>query len=434
MSDKDEKMAENKPKKEAYDGSRITVLDGLSAVRKRPGMYIGSTGPRGLHHLVFEVVDNSIDEAMAGYCTTIRVKIHTNGSVSVEDDGRGIPIDRNEKYKMSSLQVVMTKLHAGGKFDSDSYKVSGGLHGVGVSVVNALSRQLNVTVWRAGKVYYQEYQHGDAKSDVKETGTTEKTGTLVQFWPSEETFTETTTFNFEPLASRLKELAFLNKGLKIAIEDEREVDGKKGKSAEYCYEGGIKSFVESLNSKKTVLHDVIYVSNSKDKCEVEVAIQYNDTYQESVHSFVNNINTHEGGTHLSGFKTALTRTLNNYGEKSKIMKDFRLGSEDVREGLTAIISLKLTDPQFEGQTKTRLGNSFVKGVVDSILSANLMIFLEKNPTAAKIIIGKSMNAAKAREAARKARELARRKTVLEHSTLPGKLSDCQERDPAKSEI
>jgi DNA gyrase subunit B len=414
---------------EAYDGSKITVLEGLSAVRKRPGMYIGSTGPRGLHHLVFEVVDNSIDEAMVGFCKNIIVTIHKDNSVSVEDDGRGIPVDYNEKYKMSSLQVVLTKLHAGGKFDKNSYKVSGGLHGVGVSVVNALSIKLEVTVYKNGKVYFQGFHQGDATGGLEETGTSDKTGTTVHFWPDPEIFTETIEYEFDALSIRLRELAFLNKGIKIVLNDERD-----GKSTEYYYEGGIKSFVEFLNTKKNLLHDIIYISGSKENVEVELALQYNDEYQETVHTFVNNINTHEGGTHLSGFRTAITRTLNNFGEKAGIIKDEKLSSDDVREGMTAILSLKVPEPQFEGQTKTRLGNSNVKGIVDSIVSTQLTIYLEQHPKEAKQIIEKSANAAKAREAARKARELVRRKSALEYSTLPGKLADCQERDPAKSEI
>lgn len=421
-------MADKKAAEE-YDGSKITVLEGLSAVRKRPGMYIGSTGPRGLHHLVFEVVDNSIDEAMTGFCKNIIVIIHKDNSVSVEDDGRGIPVDYNEKYKMSSLQVVLTKLHAGGKFDKNSYKVSGGLHGVGVSVVNALSTKFEATVNKNGKVHFQAFHCGDAIGELKVTGTTEKTGTIIHFWPDTEIFTETIEFEFDALAIRLRELAFLNKGIKISLSDERD-----GKHQEYHYEGGIKSFVEFLNTKKNLLHDIIYVSGNKENVETELAIQYNDEYQETVHTFVNNINTHEGGTHLAGFRTALTRTLNNFGEKAGIIKDAKLTSDDVREGLTAILSLKVPEPQFEGQTKTRLGNSNVKGIVDSIVSTQLTIYLEQHPKEAKQIIEKSVNAAKAREAARKARELVRRKSALEYSTLPGKLADCQERDPAQSEL
>ncbi|MFH1400199.1 MAG: DNA topoisomerase (ATP-hydrolyzing) subunit B [Nanoarchaeota archaeon] len=417
----------------AYDGSKITVLEGLAAVRKRPGMYIASTGPRGLHHLVYEVVDNSIDEAMAGFCTTITVIIHKDNSVSVLDDGRGIPIDFNEKYRMSALEVVMTKLHAGGKFDKDSYKVSGGLHGVGVSVVNALSIKLEVTVYKDGKVYFQPYSQGVPQSKLIERGKTDKSGTLVWFWPDPEIFEETLVFDFDTLASRLRELAFLNKGVRITIEDLRE---ETPRTSEFCYEGGIVSFVEYLNKSKNKVHDIIFIGKEKSDAELEVALQYNDGYNENVHSFVNNINTHEGGTHLSGFKSALTRTLNSYAEKSgkSGKEDFKLSSEDVREGLTAIISVKIPNPQFEGQTKTKLGNSDVKGVVDSLVSTGLQAFFEQNPKVARAIVEKSIGAARAREAARKARELTRRKSVLESSSLPGKLADCSNRDPSKSEI
>jgi DNA gyrase subunit B len=418
-------------KQESYDGSKIQVLEGLSAVRKRPGMYIGSTGPRGLHHLVYEVVDNSIDEAMAGYCKTIIITLYKDGSCSVDDDGRGIPVDYNEKYKMSSLQLVLSKLHAGGKFDKKAYKVSGGLHGVGLSVVNALSTKLEVWVMRDGKIHHQIYDHGEATAPVDMQGDTKKQGTTVKFWPDAEIFTETTEFSMDTLAAHLQELSFLNKGLRIVLKDERtETPVEK----DYHYEGGIKSFVDFLNQKKNRLCEVIYLQAAKDNVEVECAIQYNDTYQEMVHTFVNNINTHEGGTHLSGFRTAITRTFNQYGEKNGILKDVKLSSDDVREGLTAILSLRLAEPQFEGQTKTRLGNSNVKGIVDSIVFSQLTAYLEKNPKAAKSIVEKSITAAQAREAARKARELVRRKNVLEHSTLPGKLADCAERDPAKCEV
>ncbi|MFH1072246.1 MAG: DNA topoisomerase (ATP-hydrolyzing) subunit B [Nanoarchaeota archaeon] len=425
-------MASEQPEpaqKQKYDGSKITVLEGGSAIRKRPGMYIGTTGARGLHHLVFEVVDNSIDEAMAGFCKNIIVILHKDGSCEVRDDGRGIPVDWNDKYKMPTLQLVLTKLHAGGKFDKDSYKVSGGLHGVGLSVVNALSRDLEVTVLRDGKAYFQKFGAGEAKSTLEEKGTTDKTGTIMKFWPDPQIFDETIEFSFEFLITRLRELSYLNKGLKVFLKDERT-----GIEKEFFFEGGIRSFVDYLNKGKNNLHEVIYIPGKKENTELEVALQYNDSYNENVHTFVNNINTHEGGTHLSGFKTALTRTLNTFGEKNNINKDFKLTSDDVREGLTAIISLKIAEPQFEGQTKTRLGNSNIKGIVDSLVSLGLTQYLEKNPKVARTIIEKSMNAAKAREAARHARELARRKSVLEYSTLPGKLADCQERDPAKSEI
>ncbi|MFH1212286.1 MAG: DNA topoisomerase (ATP-hydrolyzing) subunit B [Candidatus Woesearchaeota archaeon] len=421
-------MAEEK---ERYDASKITVLGGLDAVRKRPGMYIGSTGPRGLHHLIFEIVDNSIDEAMAGFCTKIEVTIHKDGCVSVKDNGRGIPVDIHPKFNIPAIQVVMTKLHAGGKFDKQTYKVSGGLHGVGASVVNALSEYLEAWVMKDGKKYYQKFEKGIIASDLIEQGLTKETGTTVKFKPDAQIF-DTVEFTFETVQLRLRELAFLNKGISISLADERT-----DKTEEYLYAGGIISFVAYLNKTKTPLHEVIYLKKQKDLTELEVAIQYTTSYTETMFSFVNNINTHEGGTHLSGFKTSLTRTLNSYAEKNSLFgKDssIKLTSDDVREGLTAIISLKIPEPQFEGQTKTKLGNSDIKGIVDSLVSAGLSTFLEENPAIARQIISKSINAAKAREAARKARELARRKNVLESSTLPGKLSDCQERDPAKSEL
>lgn len=413
-----------------YSSQNITVMEGLSAVRKRPGMYIGSTGPRGLHHLVYEVVDNSIDEAMAGHCSTIFVTIHGDNSVTVKDDGRGIPVDLHEKYGISAAEVVMTKLHAGGKFDKGSYKVSGGLHGVGISVVNALSRNLRLTIWRDGKVHEQEYEVGAPMGPLAVTGDTQETGTAIRFWPDEEIFTETVDFSYETLRSRLRELAFLNKGLKINLEDER-----KDEKDLFIYEGGIVSFVEHVNKNKNALHETISLQGVRDEIEMEVAMQYTDAFQESVFSFVNNINTHEGGTHLSGFKTALTRTLNKFGiERNILPKDATLTSEDVREGLTAIVSVRVPEPQFEGQTKTKLGNGSIKGIVDSLVSSGLQTFLDENPIVARTVIEKGVNAARAREAARKARELARRKTALESSSLPGKLADCQEKDPAKSEI
>lgn len=420
-------MVENNAK---YSSQNITVMEGLSAVRKRPGMYIGSTGPRGLHHLVYEVVDNSIDEAMAGHCSTIFVTIHGDNSVTVKDDGRGIPVDLHEKYGISAAEVVMTKLHAGGKFDKGSYKVSGGLHGVGISVVNALSRNLRLTIWRDGKVHEQEYEVGAPMGPLAVTGDTQETGTAIRFWPDEEIFTETVDFSYETLRSRLRELAFLNKGLKINLEDER-----KDEKDLFIYEGGIVSFVEHVNKNKNALHETISLQGVRDEIEMEVAMQYTDAFQESVFSFVNNINTHEGGTHLSGFKTALTRTLNKFGiERNILPKDATLTSEDVREGLTAIVSVRVPEPQFEGQTKTKLGNGSIKGIVDSLVSSGLQTFLDENPIVARTVIEKGVNAARAREAARKARELARRKTALESSSLPGKLADCQEKDPAKSEI
>lgn len=410
-----------------YSAEKITVLEGLEAVRKRPGMYIGSTGSRGLHHLVYEVVDNSIDEAMAGFCKNIKVTLHKDNTVSVEDDGRGIPVDKHPKHNASAVQVVMTKLHAGGKFEKDNYKVSGGLHGVGVSVVNALSENLEVWVQRDGKIHYQEYKRGTPKKELKIIGNAEKTGTKVKFLADANIFEEIN-YDYLTLSTRLKELAYLNQGLKIDFIDE-----KSGKEEKFHFDGGIVSFVEDLNKKRSSLHDTIFLKDSKDNIELEVAMQYTSDFKESVFSFVNNINTHEGGTHLSGFKTALTRTINNYSDRNKIAET-RLSSDDVREGLTAIISVRVPEPQFEGQTKTKLGNSEVKGIVDSLLSNGLNIFLEENPRPAKIIIQKATQAAKAREAARKARDLIRRKSVLESSALPGKLADCQSRDPARSEL
>jgi DNA gyrase subunit B len=428
---------------ENYDASHIVVLGGLDAVRKRPAMYIGSVSSRGLHHIVYEIVDNSIDEALAGFCTKIILIIGKDNSITVIDNGRGIPVDIHPKYNIPALEVVMTKLHAGGKFDKNTYKVSGGLHGVGLSVVSALSKNLEITIKRDGKIYHQNYKIGvpvDKLTVIGECALSD-TGTTIHFWPDDTIFTEMT-FDFQILESRLRELAFLNKGLRIMLHDERieenerDTEGNiKSKEKEYYYEGGIISFVEYLNKNKKIIHPTIYIIKVKDKVEVEVAIQYSDSYNESVYSFVNNINTVEGGSHLVGFKTALTRTLNNYIDKSPNFKDKeKLSSEDVREGLAAIISLKIPEPQFEGQTKTKLGNSEVKGIVDSIVSSALTTYLEENPKTAALIIDKAMLAAKAREAARKARELTRRKSVLEFSSLPGKLADCSESNPAKSEI
>ncbi len=417
---------------ESYGAEKITVLSGLDAVRKRPGMYIGSTGPRGLHHLVYEVVDNSIDEAMAGFCKNITVVLEADGSVSVEDDGRGIPVDVHPKFGIPALEVVMTKLHAGGKFDKNAYKVSGGLHGVGVSVVNALSTALEVFVKRGGKKYFMRFERGKTVESLKVVGSASDTGTIVRFWPDPEIFTETVVFDFSVLANRLRELAFLNKGVRIVLRDDRP---GKSRSETFYYEGGIISFVEYLNQGRKPLHEPVYLNKSKDNIELEVALQYTDAFSEQVFSFVNNINTHEGGTHLTGFKTALTRCFNQYAEKHNLLKNgAKLSSDDVREGLTAIISVRVPEPQFEGQTKTRLGNSEVKGVVDSLVTAGLSAFLEENPREAKLIIEKSLLAAQAREAARKARELTRRKSVLESSSLPGKLADCSNKDPSKSEL
>ncbi len=412
---------------ETYDAKDISVLQGLDAVRKRPGMYIGSTGARGLHHLVYEIVDNSIDEVMAGHATQIKVVIHKNGKVSVADDGRGIPVGDHPKYKLPTLEIIMTKLHSGGKFDNKSYKVSGGLHGVGLAVVNALSTELDVFIKRGGKVYHQKYSKGKPVHKIKTLGEDENTGTMITFKPDPEIFVELD-FDYKTLATRLRELAFLNKEAKIRIVDERT-----GEDVTFFYEGGIRSFVEYINKNKSPVHETILLEKTKGNVIVEAALQYNGGFKETIFSFVNNINTVEGGTHLSGFKTAMTRTINTYVENNK--KDApKLSSEDVREGLTAIISLKIPEPQFEGQTKTKLGNSNIKGIVDSTVSEALSTFLEENPKVAAVIIDKAVSAAKAREAARKARDLVRRKSLLEGSTLPGKLADCSSRDPAKSEI
>ncbi len=413
--------------KEEYSAKNITVLESLEAIRKRPGMYIGSTGSRGLHHLVQEVVDNAIDEAMAGYCDRIKVVIRKDNHVSVSDNGRGIPVDIHPKYKVSALQVIMTKLHAGGKFDNKTYKVSGGLHGVGISVVNALSVETEVYVKRDGKIHYQKYRRGEPISDIQILGDTDETGTTVIFNPDSEIF-DTTDFKFDILSSRLRELAFLNKGVEISLLDERD-----DKSTVFKFEGGIVEFVEHLNKNKKPLHKVIYLSEEKDNTQVEVAIQYNDGYREDIFSFVNNINTVEGGTHLSGFKSALTRTLNLYNKKNN-GEDFKFSSNDVREGMTSVISVKIPEPQFEGQTKTKLGNSEVKGDVDSIVSSGFSTFLEENPGTAKSIMSKCEKAAKARMAAKRARELTRRKTALDSTALPGKLADCSSTDPEISEI
>ncbi|WP_424357635.1 DNA topoisomerase (ATP-hydrolyzing) subunit B [Methanocella sp. MCL-LM] len=415
---------------QTYDASSIQVLEGLEAVRKRPSMYIGSTDYRGLHHLVYEVVDNSIDEALAGYCDTIDVTINPNGSVTVIDNGRGIPVEMHEKYKKPALEIVMTILHAGGKFDNRTYKVSGGLHGVGVSVVNALSEYVEVEVRRNGKVYFQRYEKGKPVCEVKVIGDSEHTGTKTTFKPDKSIF-ETLEFQFDILANRLRELAYLNKGIKITLSD---VGAQK--SAEYHYEGGINQFIEYLNQDKTVLHaKPIYFEREKDTTKVEISMQYNDGYSEVILAFANNINTHEGGTHLSGFRAALTRTVNDYAKKNNMLKgDMVLSGEDIREGLTAIISVKLTNPQFEGQTKTKLGNSDVKGIVETLVADGLNDYLEENPADARKIIEKTVQAFQAREAARKARELTRRKSALEGSTLPGKLADCSEKDASKCEL
>ncbi|TFH04921.1 MAG: DNA topoisomerase (ATP-hydrolyzing) subunit B, partial [Methanosarcina sp.] len=418
--------------KQVYDASRIQVLEGLEAVRKRPSMYIGSTDGRGLHHLVYEVVDNSIDEALAGFCTRVDVTINPDGSVTVLDNGRGIPIDTHPFHKKSALEVVMTVLHAGGKFDKNTYKVSGGLHGVGVSVVNALSELLEVEVGRDGKKYFQRYIRGKPEADVQEIGTSDFRGTKTTFKPDTKIF-ETTYFEYDILSNRLRELAFLNRGLTISLKDLRSPEGE---AETFAYEGGIVEFVGYLNKKKQSLHEKpIYFERQRDDMIVEIAMQYTNSYAENVYSFANNINTHEGGTHIIGFKTALTRVANDYIKANKLSKeDAKLTGDDVREGLTAIISVKLMEPQFEGQTKTRLGNSDVKGIVDSLVTDGLAEYFEENPKVANIILEKALLAQRAREAAKKARELTRRKNALEVSTLPGKLADCSEKNPAACEI
>ena len=414
-----------------YGADQIKVLEGLEAVRKRPAMYIGSTGAPGLHHLVYEIVDNSIDEALAGYCDQINVTIHIDNSITVVDNGRGIPTDRHSSGK-SAAEVALTVLHAGGKFDNDSYKVSGGLHGVGVSVVNALSERLDLEIWRNGQVFQQSYERGAPLADLEATGTTQRRGTKVTFKADAQIF-EAVEYSFDTLAQRLRELAFLNGGIFITIDDERD-----GKSHKFQYEGGIASFVQHLNKNKAVVNDKpIFMKGVKDGIDAEIALQWNDGYSELVFSFANNINTHEGGTHLSGFRSALTRTINAYAAKSNLAKDLKdanISGEDIREGLTGVISVKIPQPQFEGQTKTKLGNTEVKGIVEAIVNDKLGQYLEENPAVAKRVIGKSVDAARAREAARKARDLVRRKGALDGSSLPGKLADCQERDPAQSEI
>ena len=425
-------MAESKtPQDSDYNADNIKVLEGLEAVRKRPGMYIGDTSERGLHHLVFEVVDNSIDEALAGHCDSIEVTIHIDNSVTVIDNGRGIPVDLHQTEKVSAAEVVLTKLHAGGKFDKASYKVSGGLHGVGVSVVNALSETLEVEIKRDGKVYQQSYKRGDPQGALQEVGKSKERGTRVTFKPDTTIF-ETADFSFDILSQRLRELAFLNRGIKITIEDERTQ-----KKHEFFYKGGLLSFVEHLNRAKTAVHaKVVYFEGEKDGVGVEIAMQWNDGYTESVFSFANNINTIEGGTHLIGFRSALTRTINNYAVNSGLLKkdEENLQGEDVREGLTAVISVKVPEPQFEGQTKTKLGNSEVKGIVEAQVNEKFGSYLNEHPSEAKKIVAKGVEAARVREATRKAKDLARRKGALDSGSLPGKLADCQERDPALSEL
>ncbi len=424
-----------------YDESNIQVLEGLEAVRRRPGMYIGSTDERGLHHLVYEIVDNAVDEALAGFCKNINVTLHTDGSVSVKDDGRGFPVGIHPKVGRPAVEVCLTVLHAGGKFGGGGYKVSGGLHGVGASVVNALSSHLSVEVHQDGKIYKQEYERGKVLYDLKVVGETDRTGTTIRFWPDVKTGSvpetgifETGAFDFDTLRTRFREMAFLNKGICITLKDER-VEPNLNK--EYHYEGGIISFVEYLNKNKTCLFDKpIYIEDIKGGSTVEVALQWNDGYTENVFSFANNIHTPEGGTHMAGFRTALTRVINDYGRKSKILKDndANLTGDDVREGLTAIVSVKLVEPQFEGQTKSKLGNSEIRPLVDGMVADRLSTVFEETPAIARAVLDKCVSAARAREAARKARDLTRRKTALESAALPGKLADCSERDPAKCEI
>lgn len=419
--------------KQEYGASQIQVLEGLEAVRKRPGMYIGSTGPRGLHHLVYEVVDNSIDEALAGNCSKIYVAINVDGSITVEDDGRGIPVEVHPKTGLSTLETVLTVLHAGGKFGGGGYKVSGGLHGVGVSVVNALSEWLVAEVHRDGKAYRQEYKKGNPQTKLEVVGESDHTGTIISFMPDAEIFDEIE-FSFDTLEYRLRELSFLNKGIKIIFEDKRE--GKE-KYRDFHYTGGLVEYVKFLNKSRTGIHeDIVYIDKKVDDCLVEIAMQYTDGYTENIYSFANNINTHEGGSHLAGFKAALTKTINEYAKRNGALKDkdSNLSGEDIREGLTAVVSVKLPDPQFEGQTKTKLGNTFMRGIVDGVTVEELGSFLEENPNTAKVIVDKALRAQRAREAAKRARELTRRKSVLESTSLPGKLADCSEKDPSKSEI
>ncbi|TAL17498.1 DNA topoisomerase (ATP-hydrolyzing) subunit B [bacterium] len=413
-----------------YTADEIQVLKGLEAVRKRPAMYIGSTGSSGLHHLVYEVVDNSIDEALAGYCDDIRVIIHVDNSITVIDNGRGIPVDIHPETGKPAAEVVLTMLHAGGKFDNNSYKVSGGLHGVGVSCVNALSERLDLEIWRDGKVYKMSFERGDVVKPLEMVGTTKRRGTSVTFAPDPEIFEELE-YSFDVLATRMRELSFLNNGIKISLEDERN-----DKSQVFQYEGGIRSFVEHLNRVTEPLHPVIYVIGENNGTVCEVALQYNDSYKERVYSFANNINTREGGTHLTGFRASLTRCINNYAKSQNMLKDLKnpISGEDMRAGLTAVISVKLPNPQFEGQTKTKLGNSDVQGLVQNILNDKLSTFFEENPKVARAIVSKCIDEARAREAARKAKDLARRKSALDSAALPGKLADCQEKDPALSEL
>ncbi len=413
--------------KTSYTAESIQVLEGLEGVRTRPSMYIGDIGIRGLHHLIFEAVDNGVDEYLAGYCKNLSVTLHKDGSVTIEDDGRGIPVDIHKQFKKSALELVMTKLHAGGKFDKKTYQVSGGLHGVGISVTNALSEWLKVEVMRDGRVYFQEYKKGVPIGELSTNGVAKSTGTRITFYPDNTIFSSII-FDYEIISGKLKELAYLNKGIRINLKDERD-----GRENNYYFEGGIKSFVEDINKNKTPIHDSIYFEKIQEKTVIEIAMQYNSEYNERVFSFVNSINTVEHGTHYTGFSTALTRSINDYAKKNK-SGDTKLTGEDVKEGLTAIIYVKVPEPQFEGQTKTKLGNSEIKGIVDSIVYDKLTSYFEENPSIARIILSKCLNAAQAREAARKARELTRRKSALESGSLPGKLADCQERDPSKCEV
>ncbi|GIN21938.1 MAG TPA: DNA topoisomerase (ATP-hydrolyzing) subunit B [Bacillus bacterium] len=427
-------MEQKALQEQTYDEHQIQVLEGLEAVRKRPGMYIGSTSVKGLHHLVWEIVDNSIDEAMAGYCDEIVLSIENDNSITVKDNGRGIPVGIQEKMGRPAVEVILTVLHAGGKFGGGGYKVSGGLHGVGASVVNALSSELEVYVHLNGKIHYQKYERGVPLFDLKVIGDTDRTGTTIHFKPDPEIFTETVIYDFETLSSRTRELAFLNKGLKLVIEDKREEEPVR---KEYHYEGGLISYVEHLNRSKEVLHeDPIYIEGEREEISIEIAMQYNDGYASNIYSFANNIHTYEGGTHESGFKAALTRVINDYARKNQIFKenDSNLSGEDVREGLTAIISIKHPDPQFEGQTKTKLGNSEARAITDALFSEHFEKFLLENPSLARKIVEKGSMAARARIAARKARELTRRKNALEVSHLPGKLADCSSRDASISEL
>ncbi|MFQ5793364.1 MAG: DNA gyrase subunit B, partial [Acidobacteriota bacterium] len=415
----------------SYTAERIRVLEGLEGVRMRPAMYIGSTGPAGLHHLVYEVVDNSVDEAIAGFCTEVSVTIHVDNSVTVVDNGRGIPVGKEKRTGMPAAEVVMTRLHAGGKFDSESYKFSAGLHGVGVSVVNALSERLELEIRRGGAVYRQSYERGLPRGPLQKVGVTDKTGTTITFRPDPAIF-ETLELSYDTLSQRLRELAFLNRGITVELQDERE-----GRSKSFHFEGGIVSFVEYLNKNRNPLQSApLYLEGTTQGMECEIALQWNEGYQESLFSFANTVNTHEGGTHLSGLRAALTRTINSYAAQNNIAKDLQgpIDGEDVREGLTAVVSVKLPSPQFEGQTKTKLGNTEVKGLVETLVNEQFSRFLEENPAAARKIVAKVVDASRAREAARKARELARRKGALEDTSLPGKLADCQERDPALSEL